>query len=358
MLYSSSPIASVNLQGTPTIFSLADMRLFHHFLIDAYPHLPVGNDSAWLSQVPLIAHHVSCDPSICMLRLMLPIQNEYLMHAILGMSASHLELLTEEPLGTIAIHHRLLAVQGSNAALSQKTRTGSDGDALLGSCYLLAFQASYMRDGLFEFFTMVRGCSLLSGQLREENLPMAFFLTEKDHFQFMEERLLDLPVISSELVEGAQTSLAMVKSLCCRPYQIDFHQLLDNCVEAVRLSSLRGKLPNSNAAETAFTDRHPSLLQIRLHIPRHHSNGPRNIPRVHGFQQHCRSYIDCKFSSSSARSGAYHKSRVGWEEEVNSCQEPLGSNLSALERHSRRVQTLLGLAFGDSRCCGQGIIGK
>jgi len=59
LLYSSNPIASVNLQGTPTIFSLTDMRLFHHFLMDAYPHLPVGNDSAWLSQVPLIAHHVS-----------------------------------------------------------------------------------------------------------------------------------------------------------------------------------------------------------------------------------------------------------------------------------------------------------
>ncbi|KAE9363312.1 hypothetical protein N431DRAFT_357806 [Stipitochalara longipes BDJ] len=222
LLYSTSPIASVNLQGTPTIFSLTDMRLFHHFLMDSYPHLPVGNDSAWLSQIPLIAHH-----------------NEYLMHAILGMSASHLELLTGESFGPIAVHHRLLAVQGSNAALSMKTRTGSDGDALLGSCYLLAFQASYMRDGLFEFFTMVRGCSLLSNQLREENLPMAFFLTEKDHFQFMEERLLDLPVISAELVEGAQTSLAAVQPLCVTPSQTEFYQLLDDCVEAIKLSSLR-----------------------------------------------------------------------------------------------------------------------
>jgi len=168
-------------------------------------------------------------------------QNEYLMHAILGMAASHLELLTGESFGPIAVHHRLLAVQGSNAALSQKSRTGSDGDALLGSCYLLAFQASYMRDGLFEFFTMVRGCSILSNQLREEQLPMAFFLTEKDHFQFMEERLLDLPVISAELVEGAQTSLAAVQPLCTMASQADFYQLLDDCVEAIKMSSLRGE---------------------------------------------------------------------------------------------------------------------
>jgi hypothetical protein len=163
------------------------------------------------------------------------------MHAILGMSASHLELLTGEPLSTIAIHHRLLAVQGSNAALSVKARTGSDGDALLGACYLLAFQASYMRDGLFEFFTMVRGCSLLSIQLKEEKLPMAFFLTEKDHFHFMEERLLDLPVISSELVEGAQKSLAAAQPLFTMPCHTHLYQLLDECIESIRISSLRGK---------------------------------------------------------------------------------------------------------------------
>jgi hypothetical protein len=57
-LYSPSPVTLVNLQSTPTVFTLTDMRLFHHYLLDAYPHLPVGNESAWLSQIPLIAHHV------------------------------------------------------------------------------------------------------------------------------------------------------------------------------------------------------------------------------------------------------------------------------------------------------------
>lgn len=58
-LYSPSPISAVNLQATPHVFTLPDMRLFHHYLFDAYPHLPVGNDSAWLSHVPLLAQHVS-----------------------------------------------------------------------------------------------------------------------------------------------------------------------------------------------------------------------------------------------------------------------------------------------------------
>ena len=259
---------------------------------------------------------------------MLSAQNEYLMHAILGMSASHLELLTGESLSSIAIHHRLLAIQGSNKTLSQKTRTGSDGDALLGSCYLLAFQASYMKDGLFEFFTMIRGCTLLSNQLKEENLPMAFFLTEKDHFQFMEERLLDLPVISSELVEGAQASLSAVQPICCLPYQTEFYQLLDDCMEAIRMSSLRGKLFCSMTLETSLTDVQSSLLQIRLHLPRHHSDGSRDVPRFLESHQHCSSHFNRAFLGSSARGSSNHESRMGRKKEVNPAQKSSGSNLS------------------------------
>lgn len=164
------------------------------------------------------------------------------MHAILGMSASHLELLTGASLGITAIHHRLLAVQGSKSALSRQIRNGSDGDALLGSCYLLAFQSSYMKDGLLEFFTMVKGCTLLSDQLRERKLPMAFFLSNKDHFQIMEERLLDLPVISPELVERAENSLATIQPLCYLQSQTQFYQLLDDCIGAIKVSSLQSKL--------------------------------------------------------------------------------------------------------------------
>ncbi|TVY88274.1 Sterol uptake control protein [Lachnellula willkommii] len=222
-VYSSSPIASVNLQATPTKFTLIDMRLFHHFLLEAYPHLPVGNTSAWISEVPLIAHH-----------------NEYLMHAVLGMAASHLELITGADLKANAIHHRLLAIKGSNDAISEpRRRTGSDGDALLASCYLLAFQSSYMTDGMQEFFCMIRGCGLLNAQLRNENLPMAFFLQEKDHFDYMQERLVDLPTIDSEVVEEANKSLAACVPFLDSAICVQFHQSLVETIESLKLSSLR-----------------------------------------------------------------------------------------------------------------------
>ena len=206
------------------MFTLTDMRLFHHYLLDAYPHLPVGNDTAWLSQVPLVAHH-----------------NEYLMHAILGLAASHLELLTGSDLSAQAIHHRVLAIKGSNNALQLKSRTGSDGDALLAACYLLTFQSSYMKDGIHEFFQFVRGCALLSNQLREEKVPMAFFLTSNDHFSFMEKRLIDLPAINEELLECAERSLGALPGCFEVPVHEIFYTAMVVCLEAVKVSSLHGQ---------------------------------------------------------------------------------------------------------------------
>ena len=164
------------------------------------------------------------------------------MHAILGLAASHLELTTGADLRSAAIQHRVLAIKGSNAAISQPHRTGSDADALLASCYALTFQSAYMRDGLPEFFQMVRGCSLLSEQLKSEGVPMAFFLTEKDHFHYMEDKLLDLPVIDRELVDGAERSLDALRPLFNRPCHPHFYGLLVAVINALKVGSLGGGL--------------------------------------------------------------------------------------------------------------------
>ena len=162
------------------------------------------------------------------------------MHAILGMAASHFELVTGENLASSAIHHRILAIKGSNDAMSHPQRSGSEADALLASCYLLAFQSSYMKDGLSEFFRTIRGCILVSDQLRAEKLPMSFYISGKVHFNFMQERLLDLPVIHEELIAGAKESLLAVQPQLDRPSNLQFYQGLYDTVEAAPRSSLQG----------------------------------------------------------------------------------------------------------------------
>ena len=58
----SAPAPILQPQATPTVFSMEDMRFFHHFLVRAYPHLPVGGDNIWTLEIPAYAHKVSQTP--------------------------------------------------------------------------------------------------------------------------------------------------------------------------------------------------------------------------------------------------------------------------------------------------------
>ena len=190
--------------------------------------------------MPLVAHHVShmfFEHGLTNFPL-----TEYLMHAVLGLAASHLQLITGQDLRWVAMHHRVLAIQGSNAAISKKGRSGADGDALLGACYALTFQSAYMSDGIVDFFYMVRGCSMLTYQLKSEGIPMAFFLDKRDHFEFMKERLFDLPEINKELVGSCEDSLTVLPVLFNRPQHVEFYKALMEVVEAMKISSLKGAL--------------------------------------------------------------------------------------------------------------------
>jgi hypothetical protein len=48
-------------QSTPTVFSMTDLKLFHHFIVVAYPHLPIGADETWKQEIPAFAHEVSIE---------------------------------------------------------------------------------------------------------------------------------------------------------------------------------------------------------------------------------------------------------------------------------------------------------
>lgn len=56
----AAPMAA--LQTSPTLFTMSDMRFFHHFIVRAYPHLPVGADHTWTMEIPAMAHQVGFPP--------------------------------------------------------------------------------------------------------------------------------------------------------------------------------------------------------------------------------------------------------------------------------------------------------
>lgn len=60
LFFLSSP--SAPLQSTPTLFNSMDMRFFHHFLLTAYPPLPIQGDDIW-KEVAALSHSV-CVPVV------------------------------------------------------------------------------------------------------------------------------------------------------------------------------------------------------------------------------------------------------------------------------------------------------
>lgn len=164
------------------------------------------------------------------------------MHALLGLAASHLTVTADADYGAIALSHRLLAIKGFNEALSKTPRSGADGDALLAACYALTFQSSYMKDGMSEFLTMVRGCGLVSLQLRNENVDISFSINPTRHFEIMESRLDNLPSVDADLYQGAVASFHRIAPLCRGlEAHMTFHKVLQDCVETVASDSRNGQ---------------------------------------------------------------------------------------------------------------------
>lgn len=206
-----------------------DMRCFHHFLTVAYPHLPLGNDSVWVQDIPVFAQQVRASPGRTTCLVIDPIQHEYLMHALLALGASHLTRVSRQSdYSTTAIIHRGQAIKGLNEALA-KGGTGNaygESDALLAACYALTFQASYMGDGMADFITMVRGCALITEQIQRQRTRTAFNLEKDIHLRLMEPRLADLPTLNPTLLHPAIIAFEALRPLLRTPTDHSFHAAL------------------------------------------------------------------------------------------------------------------------------------
>lgn len=88
---------------------------------------------------------------------------EFLLHAMLGLGASHLGLLTPTDYNKVALKHRVTAIRELNSHLSQPNISKSGGEAAFAAILVLTFQSSYMADGMVDFLTMVRGCKFPLG---------------------------------------------------------------------------------------------------------------------------------------------------------------------------------------------------
>ncbi|CAM1506376.1 Fc.00g060170.m01.CDS01 [Cosmosporella sp. VM-42] len=146
------------LGSEPSMFDMDDMRFFRHFLFDAYPPLPIDGFTVW-QQVSQLSH-----------------EYEFLMHAMLGLGASHLSLLSSADYERAALKHRVAAIKALNEHLSKPELTMPEAEAAFGALIALTFQSAYMPEGLMDFLTMVRGCFLI-GTHRMPDMDSSTFKT-------------------------------------------------------------------------------------------------------------------------------------------------------------------------------------
>lgn len=66
-------------------------------------------------------------------------QFDFLIHAMLGLGASHLSVVTETGYADQAISHRVAAIRGLNQALSRPCVSGAEGDARFAATMALTF---------------------------------------------------------------------------------------------------------------------------------------------------------------------------------------------------------------------------
>ncbi|CAO2658736.1 Nn.00g064590.m01.CDS01 [Neocucurbitaria sp. VM-36] len=242
------------------MFSMADMRLFHHFLITAYPHLPVGADKIWITVIPSFAHNY-----------------EYLIHSILALAASHLDAVSNSSVAEQAIQHRILAVKSLNEALSVPPKTRCERDARMAAALALAFQSSHLQDGMAEYLTMVRGCNLIAGDEAALNSDSAFHAFREDgHLQTMRSRIgtSQLNCVNREDLDLAAMSLREIEMLNLTDWERGYWDILvrtvDNAyerpVETYTTFVLLYNVPSrwTHDEFQAFIDPNNSVAQILL----------------------------------------------------------------------------------------------
>ncbi|PVH73709.1 hypothetical protein DL98DRAFT_400502, partial [Cadophora sp. DSE1049] len=242
------PHLGASLRNSPGEFNLTDLRLFHHFVTTCFPHLPLGNSKVWTTSIASISHSY-----------------DYLAHAVLALSASHLTLTSTSELGEIGLSHRLLAARGLNEALSHPPQTSSDTDAMLATCYALAMQSSYIGESVEDFLTMIRGCQMILDLQWPNRLGTVFEnLDQESQQQILISTITVLPDIDQESIAGARKSLEALDPLCKQPLERKLLQYLLDIVTSLAHSSRDGWLPFSTAEFQLLVSPDNPIMQILL----------------------------------------------------------------------------------------------
>ncbi|KAM5355650.1 hypothetical protein ACJ41O_002296 [Fusarium nematophilum] len=205
------------------LFSLQDMRFFQHFLQQCYPHHPLRQEEIWRHEIPCIAHNY-----------------EFLMHAILGFSASQL-IKSDASVVPSAMNHRIKAIKAIKKRLAETAKTSieyEEANAMVATCFALTFQSVSLEDGLAEYMTFIRGILIVGMQMMFRGIkPLFDNMLEQDQDALLAPLMENLPLIQKGWADSAMEAIMNLKPLCLEPVELEYHQHLVNIVEQLYLNS-------------------------------------------------------------------------------------------------------------------------
>ncbi|KAK2772400.1 C6 transcription factor [Colletotrichum kahawae] len=210
--YPSTPTISHQPHHQVPLFSLQDMRFFQHFMLQCYPHHPIGNENIWTHEIPCLSQ-----------------SHEFLMHAILGMAAC--DLMTQDPsLLAFAVAHRVKAIKAIKKSLAELPTKGTNtehANALVATCFALTFQSTSFEDGMGEFMTFIRGILIIGAQMMCKGIKPVFVnMLDQDSRAVLEPKMVNLPLIRQEWADGAVEAIGALRHLCRDEVEIQYHDII------------------------------------------------------------------------------------------------------------------------------------
>jgi hypothetical protein len=178
-------------------------------------------------------------------------QYDFLLQAMLSLSAAHLTATSPTPLTTTALAYRGLAISGVNSALSKPPTCKEDADAILATCWILTGVTMYMGESVEEFFIMMRGIALILQQKWVEKYGTSFIkLSLEGQTGIILPRLEEVPLLPEHLVVEARESVELMRELELDMGDVErkIYGIQKNMVRLLSVSSCQGaRAPSPNA---------------------------------------------------------------------------------------------------------------
>ncbi|PNP86460.1 hypothetical protein FNYG_00162 [Fusarium nygamai] len=156
---------------------------------------------------------------------------------MLALGASHLGLCNGTDYNSDAISHRVKAIKSLNSALSTPCQNKEEGDARYATLMALTWQSSYMPDGMQEFLSMLRGCTIVSkcSIFQFEDSAFRMFTTE-GHVQRVEDinNGFDIGLFDYEAIDAGIASIKAIAPLGQSTLEISLVAALQSILEMSR----------------------------------------------------------------------------------------------------------------------------